>query len=160
VTNITDSWVPFTAVIEMSTLVDRSEFNGHSLVYLPKYVAPNDPLFDESDDSIQERFIAAIEKMYPHFSRSDVLAFKISRVRHVVALTTLNYSENLPPMKTSLPNVYAINSAHIANGTLNVNETVKLAEDAVSMLSNEAKPQVFTSQMSQASTGELATSAT
>ena len=160
VTNITDSWVPFTAVIEMSTLVDRSEFNGHSLVYLPKYVAPNDPLFDESDDSIQGRFIAALEKMYPHFSRSDVLAFKISRVRHVVALTTLNYSQNLPPMKTSLPNVYAINSAHIANGTLNVNETVKLAEDAVGMLSNEAKSQVFTPQISQASTGELATSAT
>lgn len=160
VTNITDSWVPFTAVIEMSTLVDRSEFNGHSLVYLPKYVAPNDPLFDESDESIQERFIAALEKMYPHFNRSDVLAFKISRVRHVVALTTLNYSENLPPMKTSLPNVYSINSAHIANGTLNVNETVKLAEDAVSMLSTEVNPQVFKSQISQASTGELATSAT
>lgn len=139
VTNITDSWVPFTAVIEMSTLVDRSEFNGHSLVYLPKYVAPNDPLFGESDESIQERFVAALEKMYPHFKRSDVLAFKISRVRHVVALTTLNYSENLPPVQTSLPNVFAINSAHIANGTLNVNETVKLAEDSVSMLVSSQK---------------------
>ncbi len=142
VTNITDSWVPFTAVIEMSTLVDRSEFNGHSLVYLPKYVAPNDPLFGESDESIQERFVAALEKMYPHFKRSDVLAFKISRVRHVVALTTLNYSENLPPVQTSLPNVFAINSAHIANGTLNVNETVKLAEDSVNMLLANHKPQL------------------
>ena len=134
VTNITDSWVPFTAVIEMSTLVDRVEFGGRSLVYLPKYVTPTDPLFEESDASIQERFIGALEKMYPHFSRSDVLAFQISRVRHVVALTTLNYSQSLPPMQTSLRTVYAINSAHIANGTLNVNETVKLGEDAVAML--------------------------
>lgn len=129
VTNITDSWVPFTAVIEMSTLVDKSEFGGRSLVYLPKYVAPNDPLFDEPDASIQERFIAALEKMYPHFSREDVIDFKISRVRHVVSLTTLHYSDNLPPVRTSIPNVWAINSAQIANGTLNVNETVKLAED-------------------------------
>lgn len=129
VTNITDSWVPFTAVIEMSTLVDKSEFNGHSLVYLPKYVAPDDKLFDESDASIQERFIAALEKMYPHFSRDDVVAFKVSRVRHVVSLTTLHYSDNLPPVRTSIPNVWAINSAQIANGTLNVNETVKLAND-------------------------------
>ena len=134
VTNITDSWVPFTAVIEMSTLVDRVEFGGRSLVYLPKYVAPTDPLFEESDASIQDRFIGALEKMYPQFSRSDVLAFQISRVRHVVALTTLNYSQSLPPMQTSLRTVYAINSAHIANGTLNVNETVKLGEDAVAML--------------------------
>src|SRR5256712_6075005 len=31
VTNITDAWVPFTAVIEMSALVDRKHFVGHSL---------------------------------------------------------------------------------------------------------------------------------
>lgn len=131
VTNITEDWVPFTAVIEMSTLVDRAEFGGRSLVYLPKYVAPDDPLFDESDESIQTRFVGALEKMYPHFRRDQVLAFRVSRVRNVVALTTLDYSRQLPPMVTSLPGVFAINSAHIANGTLNVNETVKLAEDAV-----------------------------
>ena len=34
VTNITDSWVPFTAVIEMSALVDPKHFAGNSLVYL------------------------------------------------------------------------------------------------------------------------------
>lgn len=134
VTNITESWVPFTAVIEMSTLVDRSELGGHNLVYLPKYVAPDDPLFEESDESIQERFVSALEKMYPHFSRDDLLEFRVSRVRHVVSLTTLNYSNQLPPMQTSLPGVFAVNSAHIANGTLNVNETVKLAEDTVSSL--------------------------
>jgi protoporphyrinogen oxidase len=134
VTNITDAWVPFTAVIEMSTLVDRKEFGGNSLVYLPKYVAPDDPLFEESDASIRDRFIAALEKMYPHFTRDDVLAFRVSRVRNVVALSTLDYSNTLPPMRTSLPGVFAVNSAHIVNGTLNVNETVKLAEDAVKEL--------------------------
>jgi protoporphyrinogen oxidase len=131
VTNITDDWVPFTAVIEMSALVDREEFGGSNLVYLPKYVSPDDPLFEESDDSIQERFVSALERMYPQFSRNDLLAFKISRVRHVVALSTLGYSKSLPPIQTSIDNVYALNSAHIVNGTLNVNETVKLAEDTV-----------------------------
>ena len=134
VTNITDDWVPFTAVIEMTTLVDPAEFGGRSLVYLPKYVAPDDPLFEVSDEELRTQFIAALCRMYPDFSESDVEAFRVSRVRHVVALTTLNYSDNLPPMKTSLPGVFAINSAHIVNGTLNVNETVKLAEDAVKEL--------------------------
>ncbi len=134
VTNITDDWVPFTAVIEMTTLVDPAEFGGRSLVYLPKYVSPDDPLFEVSDDELRASFIAALKKMYPDFSESDVEAFRVSRVRHVVALTTLNYSDNLPPMQTSLPGVFAINSAHIVNGTLNVNETVKLAEDAVKEL--------------------------
>ena len=131
VTNITDDWVPFTAVIEMTTLVDPAEFGGRTLAYLPKYVSPDDPLFEVSDEDLRTSFTAALKRMYPHFEESDVEAFRVSRVRHVVSLSTLNYSDNLPPMKTSLPGVFAVNSAHIVNGTLNVNETVKLAEDAV-----------------------------
>jgi len=131
VTNITETWVPFTAVIEMSALVDKATFDGNALVYLPKYVAPDDPIFDESDDAIRERFVATLERMYPHFKREDVLAFQLSRVRHVFAISTLNYSEHVPPMTTSLPGVYLVNSSQIVNGTLNVNETVQLAENAV-----------------------------
>ncbi len=128
VTNITDTWVPFTGVIEMTALVDRSEFGGLSLVYLPKYVPPEDPIFEESDESIQDRFLAALVQMYPKFDRNDVVEFKISRVRQVFAISTLNYSTRLPAVQTSLPGVHILNSAHILNGTLNVNETILLAE--------------------------------
>jgi protoporphyrinogen oxidase len=130
VTNITDDWVPFTGVIEMSSLVDRKEFNGNSLVYLPKYVTPEDPAFKLSDDELEETFISALERMYPHFDRRDVLSFQVSRVKYVVAISTLNYSQKLPPKHTSIPGVHIINSAHIVNGTLNVNDTVQLAEEA------------------------------
>jgi protoporphyrinogen oxidase len=134
VTNITDAWVPFTAVIEMSALVDRKEFGGNSLVYLPKYVTPEDPAFSLSDAEIQERFITALRRMYPHFEESDVICFRVSRVKYVLALSTLNYSKRLPPMASSIRGVHIINSAHICNGTLNVNETVQLAEKAAATL--------------------------
>jgi hypothetical protein len=47
-----------------------------------------------------------------------------------MALPTLNYSDDLPPMITSAPGIFAVNSAHIVKGTLNVNEVVDLAETA------------------------------
>lgn len=131
VTNITDDFVPFTAVIEMSALVDRAEFGGHALVYLPKYVAPDDAIFEESDESLRARFTAALAQMYPHFTPSDVIAWQVSRVRQVFPLPTLDYSSRLPEAQTSLPGLTIINSAHIVNGTLNVNETIQLAENAV-----------------------------
>jgi len=127
ITNITDD-VPFTGIIEMSALVDKNEFGGNALVYLPKYIAPDDELFEKTDAEIEDVFTAALERMYPHFSRADVVAFKISRVRNVFPIPTLNYSANLPPVETSLENIFIINSAQITNGTLNVNETVQLAE--------------------------------
>ena len=135
VTNITDPWVPYTAVIEMSALVDRKFFGGNSLVYLPKYVAPDDPIFDRPDAEIEDTFLDALARMYPHFRRTDVLSFQLSRVRNVLAISTLNYSRNLPPMITSVPGVYLANSSHILNGTLNVNETIQLAEQAAARLS-------------------------
>jgi protoporphyrinogen oxidase len=134
VTNITDKEIPFTAVIEMSALVDRREFGGNSLVYLPKYLAPNDPTFDSTDDEIREKFLSALERMYPHFKREDVISFRVSRVRHVFPIPTLGYSSRLPAVETSVPGLFILNSAHIVNGTLNVNETVQLAEKAIAQI--------------------------
>lgn len=131
VTNITDTWVPLTAVIEMTTIVDPKDLNGRSLVYLPKYVLSDDPLFDVPDEELEERWLATLEKMYPDFSRDDVEAFRVSRAKHVMALPTLSYSEKLPPMATSVPGVYGVNSAHILKGNLNVNETIQIAEEAI-----------------------------
>jgi len=127
VTNITDD-APFTGVIEMSALVDKREFDGHALIYLPKYLAPEDPLFESSDDEIRELFLDGLEKMHPQFTRRDLIECKISRVRQVFPLPVVNYSEGLASMKTSLDGLYVVNSSHILNGTLNVNETIQLAE--------------------------------
>lgn len=129
VTNITDPGYPFTGVIEMTSLVDKQELNGHALVYLPRYVAPNDELFDRTDAEIEHEFLGGLQRMHPTLSLADVKAFRISRVKHVFALPTIGYSERLPPIATSIPGLFALNSAHIVNGTLNVNETIKLAEE-------------------------------
>ncbi len=134
VTNITDAGYPFTAVIEMTSLVDKAELGGNALVYLPRYVTPNDELFERSDAEIEHEFLTGLQRMHPSLSLADVKAFKVSRVRHVFALPTLGYSDHLPPVFTSVPGLYSLNSAQIVNGTLNVNETIKLANDFVAGL--------------------------
>lgn len=134
VTNITDPGLPFTAVIEMSALVDRLELGGRALVYLPRYATQDDPVFERTDAEIEASFLAGLRRMHATLSSEDVLAFRVSRVRHVHALSTLDYSRRLPPMRTSVPGVYVVNSAHIVNGTLNVNETVALADRALPVL--------------------------
>ncbi|MEM7582111.1 MAG: NAD(P)/FAD-dependent oxidoreductase [Acidobacteriota bacterium] len=134
-TYITDPEVPFSAVVEMSGLVDAARhFGGQSLVYLPKYVRSDDPLLDAPDSEIEASFLAGLERMYPEFDRSHVSSFRISRVRHLLALSTLGYSDRLPPITTSVRGVHIVNSAHIVNGTLNVNETMQLAETAAARI--------------------------
>lgn len=130
VTNITDA-APFTGVIEMTALVDPAEFGSRGLVYLPKYATADDPIWSRSDDEVRSDFLAGLSRIYPHFAPADLLAFRVSRVKHVFALSTLGYSRRVPPVQTSVPGLFVVNAAQIVNGTLNVNETVRLAEASI-----------------------------
>jgi protoporphyrinogen oxidase len=134
VTNITDPAIPFTAVIEMSALVDTKYFGGNALVYLPKYVDPEDPFLSLEDEKVRELFVAGLERMYPGFDRTDIVEFRVSRVSKVFPLPIINYSEKLPTTNTSVRGLHIVNSTQIVNGTLNVNETVQLANRIVSAM--------------------------
>ena len=138
VTNIVDEGFPFTGVIEMTALVDRARFGGRTLVYLPRYLAQNAPGWEQGDDWHRAQFFAGLRRMYPDLREEHVLASNVARSRDVLAVTTLDYSRRcLPPLRTSLPGVYVVNSAQIAHGTLNVNETLALAERQAEALAAE-----------------------
>jgi protoporphyrinogen oxidase len=137
VTNITDSWPPFTGVIEMTALIDKKETKGNHLVYLPKYVTPDSELFNKSDEELRSLFLGSLYKMYPSLSEDDLNFWGVSKARIVFALPTINYSKKVPGVTTSLGNYYIINSAQIINGTLNVNETIQVAETKLKEILNE-----------------------
>ncbi|MBT8202194.1 MAG: NAD(P)/FAD-dependent oxidoreductase [Acidimicrobiia bacterium] len=132
ITNITDPGLPFTGIINMSALV--GPFDGHSLVYLPRYVAPTDPLFEASDAAIEDDFVAGLRRVVPSIEPDDIVAVRTSKVRAVMALPALNYSERVPRIETSVPGLYLVSSANIINGTLNVNETLQLADRASELI--------------------------
>ncbi|HSC87797.1 MAG TPA: NAD(P)/FAD-dependent oxidoreductase [Polyangiaceae bacterium] len=133
-TYLTDAGLPFTAVVEMSAFVDPAEFGGKSLVYLPKYAPAGDAVFEQDDATLEREFTTALRRLFPEAVANDVLAFRVSRVKEVFPLPVLGYSSKLPPLTTSLPGVTAVSSAHIVNGTLNVNDTLRVAERAARSL--------------------------
>jgi protoporphyrinogen oxidase len=139
ITNIADSSIPLTGVIEMSALVDREMFQGRSLVYLPRYLRPDDPLFQQSDVEIESQFLAALRRIHPSLDDKDILACRVSRARHVFPRPVAGRSKHLPPIDTSIPGVHVLNSAHIQYGTLNVNETVQLARQQARRLHEIAR---------------------
>jgi protoporphyrinogen oxidase len=128
VTNIIDRESLFTGVIEMTALVSPEETGGRHLVYLPRYLESNDRFFAMSDNEIRDKFQDALLRMYPQLNPTDILAWNISRAKYVFALPTLHYSDRLPGVHTSIPGYFIVNSAQIINGTLNVNETIQVAE--------------------------------
>ncbi len=137
ITNIADDRVFFTAAINMSSLVGPLSSQSASLLYLPKYVAADDPLHTLPDRDLQGQFYEGLRILYPRFHPGEIQAFRIARARYVLPLPVLRYRHKVPPMITSVPGLYLVNSSHIIGGTLNVNETLKLVDTAVHRLCPE-----------------------
>lgn len=133
-TYIADPAIPFTAVVEVSALTGTAVFGGRTLVYLPRYVTGNDPYWRLDDRTIEGRFVEGLRRIVTDLEPGEVRAFRLSRVRHVLAVTTLDHSRKRPPLVTSIPGVSLVTSAQIVNGTLNVNETLALAAEAIPRL--------------------------
>ncbi len=127
VTNILDESIPFTGLIEMSALVDPDQIKNRGLLYIPRYLSPDHPDFSRSDEDLETEMTAALKRMHPSLSNNKILAFRISRARYVFPRPTPGYSQRVPPIDSAVPGLSILNSAHILNGTLNVNETVSLA---------------------------------
>jgi protoporphyrinogen oxidase len=130
ITNITDHWVPFSAIIEFSNVTGTEPFGGKSLVYLPKYVAPDDPLFAQDDSAIRQSFISALIRMVPGFDAASVSAFRVSRVRNVFPFPIASAPYVPPPFATSLAGLTLATAAQIDDATLNVDRSIALANAA------------------------------
>lgn len=132
-TNITED-LPFTGVIEMTNLVSLKETNGRHLVYLPKYTSPGDPLFEANDESVWDLFYRALKQVIPDLKDGDIERRLIFRERLVQPIPVLNYSALVPAMQTPVPNLFLANTTQIVNSTLNNNEMVKIARQAVARI--------------------------
>jgi protoporphyrinogen oxidase len=137
-TNLTEQSVPFTGVIEMTSLISLDETAGRHLVYLPKYTAPGDPLFEASDEDVWKLFRRSFIQMFPDVGESDIERRFVFRERLVQPLPVLHYSDRVPPMETNVSGLLVANTTQIVNSTLNNNEMVKISRAAVDLLVRES----------------------
>lgn len=140
-TYVTDD-TAFTAVVEMTHLIGTEQTNGAHLVYLPRYTEPDDPLFDLADDKIIDDFVTALRTSYPHVSESDVLGARVARARQVMPVPTSRQSGDPLPVRLGPPGLYLASSAQVVNGTLNIETTLQVAQDALAVISADRVAQL------------------
>ena len=137
VINIIDAGFPFTGIIEVTNIVDPKEISGRHLVYLPKYVTPDDPVNKMGDPEIKTLFLKKLKKVYPDLSNGDIEHARVFREPFVQAVQDLNFAEHDERVSTQMEGVYLANSSMIQNSTLNNNAAIILAKEVVSKMVNE-----------------------
>jgi protoporphyrinogen oxidase len=136
VTNLMDSELAFTGLIEASHVIPPEVLNGNTLVYLPKYVPPEDPFYEKSDKEILDHFLNDLKKMFPDLQDNDIIAKSLHRERYVQPLQEIGYSDKILPIQTPVQNFYMVNTTMILNSTLNNNQVIRLAHKAAEVVNS------------------------
>ncbi|GAA1389898.1 FAD-dependent oxidoreductase [Luteococcus peritonei] len=136
ITYLTDD-VGLTGVIGMHALMAEDATGGAKLVYLPHYCASDDAWFDASDEELTERLLAALRSCFPGRTITPV-ASSINRARHVVPLPLPGAGRPLP-YQTSVDGVHVVSTAQNTTGTLNVEGSLAMADEALAPTQGDTK---------------------
>jgi protoporphyrinogen oxidase len=126
--NICDE-TPITTVVETSHVVGTDHTDGLRLLYVPRYCDPDAPEQTEDDESIYRRFTDYMSKMFPEFSRADVVAWTVQRAKLVEPVHELGAGSHIPPLFPA-PGLGLVSNSQIYPWLLNGNSVMTMAETA------------------------------
>jgi len=135
VLNITDDTIPFTAVVETTNLIDPQHVKGYHLVYLPKYLAPDNEMANWPDDKVQAEWMKHFKRMFPAFDERDIAAFIVQKARYVEPIRPMGTRGDIPRIQTPVERLYMGNTVMIypelGNGEAVTRYAVKVAEQVL-----------------------------
>ena len=139
VTNLLDTSLPFTGIVEITNIVDPAEFRDRHLVYLPKYVTSDDPVLSMPDEDISAEFLRGLRAVHPDLPAEAILHTRLFRERYVQPLQGVNYLDQTRGIRTPIPGVYIANTSMLYNCTLNNNAAIGLAQEAAVLIATDAE---------------------
>ncbi|HLV34891.1 MAG TPA: hypothetical protein VKY59_07260, partial [Spirillospora sp.] len=111
VVNITDERIPFTGVVETTNLIHPQYVKNHHLVYLPKYIAPDNDMGQWPDEKVKAEWLKHLKQMFPEFDESWITAFIVQRARYVEPIRPIATTDQIPTIRTPVERLYMGNTA-------------------------------------------------
>jgi protoporphyrinogen oxidase len=96
---------PFVAVVEHTNLLPSSRYGGRHVIYLSRYIDPEDPLFQAPSSEVEAVFLDALEGLFPAWSRDSVRRSRLFRARDAQPVAVRGYDALRPPHATPWPEV-------------------------------------------------------
>ncbi len=128
--NVGDNSFPFGAVIEHTNFWGPEHYHEKRILYLSKYLSPDDPLYTMSDNDILELFLKHVQRINPTIDpKKHVLDTHVFRSRYAQPVMTVNYSTIKPSLTTPVDGLYWVSTSHIYPEDRGMNYSIKLGND-------------------------------
>lgn len=138
--NITDRSVPITSIVETTHVVDPEVVGGH-LVYVPRYVNPDNPDLERSTRDITADYVRCVQRIFPGFSQNDVIASQVARARVAEPVHTVGVAPRAGELFPA-PGLAVASSARIYPEIVNGQAILGVAEAVADQVLNFTSHQV------------------
>lgn len=125
---------PFLALVEHTNFVPAELFGGDHIIYCGDYLPADHEYFKLSKEELLERFIPSFKRINPDFSPSWVRQTWLFRSAYAQPVPGLNHSLNIPPIQTSLKNLFFASMSQVYPWDRGTNYAVELARQAAAQI--------------------------
>jgi len=131
--NNAEKEIPISGIIEHTNFVSPENYNGYHIVYVFRYLSPNDRLFSLSKSEVYDLFCESVRRICPNFNSNDIANYYCYKSPRATPVYKGRYS-NLRPSFEILPEkLYMMNTSQIYPDDRNINNGVLLAEGLVNV---------------------------
>jgi protoporphyrinogen oxidase len=125
---------PFLALVEHTNFIPREHYNNEYLVYCGDYLENSHEYFSLTKEEILERFLPSLKKINPDFNKDWVNNSWFFRAPYAQPVPGVNHSQNIPDIKTPIPNLFFASMSQVYPWDRGTNYAVELARKAAGIM--------------------------
>lgn len=132
--NVNDAGFPFLALVEHTNYMPTGDYGGRHLIYLGNYRPMDDPLFQQSKETILAEFLPHLARINPDFAPDWVTESWSFSAPYAQPIVTTDYKDHIPPFDTPIPGLYEASMFQVYPHDRGQNYSILLAEELTAKL--------------------------
>ena len=125
---------PMLALVEHTNFVSKEHFGGDHIVYAGDYLEVGHEYFSLSNEELLERFLPALQKFNPDFSRDWIKKIWVNKTNYAQPVPLVNHSKNIPAIQTPIDGLYFASMSQVYPWDRGTNFAVEIGRRAARMM--------------------------
>ena len=128
-----DNW-PFLVVVEQTNMIDKKYYGNRRVVYLGNYLTEDNKQLKMNKEELIKKYLPYLRKINKSFRKKWIKNAFLFRQPYAQPVFSVNYSKNIPEMKTNMPGLYLANMSMVYPFDRGTNYAVKMGVDVAKKL--------------------------
>ncbi len=135
--NVNDPGFPFVGVIEHTNFDSPANYGGKHVVYLSRYLAKEDPLWNYDSENYLAFCLGHLQRMFPALQPDWIQDYRIWSAEFAQPVTERNYSSYVPGRTTPYGNAWVSTMAQIYPEDRGTNYAIREGQAAAQLMAQQ-----------------------